>query len=589
MSSNKPMLTISILAKTHMCSLTHACMMKVLTDPILLNKVSITENLVLNKSDLPKGRSMALTTWYESAKENDLFMFIDADQMFTPNDIIKSMNLIEQKVGSVVCGSYPKKDDLLVNEPKDSENYYKNKEGELYYGATGFMMMNYDIVKRLVKHLGEKVLLSNCEFGYTFFYHRIVKDQIYGYDNLDLWLGEDYSFCWLVRQLGDKVYGYISPTIGHIIPDEKFPDETKYIPKHISHYKDEKIWDKNTVVIFCGNTAEQWSGKNLETGIGGSETAVIQLSKYWTKQGYNVTVYCNCDNIGMYNGVNYLYYKDFNVAQKFDILIVWRCIDFLDIACINNARKCFLDLHDVVKPETITPRVLSNVNKICVKSSFHASMLGFIPMNKVAIIPNGGAVKYEDDEIKKDPNYIIYSSSYDRGLAYMLKWGWPVIKKSCPNAYLKIFYGWNTFDKIQPDTPDVKLYKDTIVNLMKQDGVQECGRISNEELMKEKKKASIHYYVGNFQEIDCISVRESASVGTIPVVAEDAHVFKEKSYCVKISGNPIKCNTQTNAGEKIVELLQNPDTSDKLRHEFVEKVKEETWENIAQKWIELFQ
>jgi len=38
-------------------------------------------------------------------------------------------------------------------------------------------------------------------------------------------------------------------------------------------------------------------------------------------------------------------------------------------------------------------------------------------------------------------HWVIYTSSYDRGLEHLLKM-WPDVKKAVPDAELHIFYGW---------------------------------------------------------------------------------------------------------------------------------------------------
>jgi hypothetical protein len=297
----------------------------------------------------------------------------------------------------------------------------------------------------------------------------------------------------------------------------------------------------------------------------------------------------------VYDGVVYRRESEFGFMDAFDIVIHWRNIEMLGQISVK-ARKCLLDLHDLFLPPLVTDRVRANVSKFMVKSAFHAKLLGDkVPASQYSIIPNGGAYEYatetKDTSVKKDPlrqvkdpNYIIYSSSYDRGLGFMLKWGWPKIKKECPNAYLKIFYGWDGYDKNHEDTEVTRNFKTVMNGLMSQDGVQECGRISHEELMREKQKASVHWYVGDFQEIDCISVRESACAGAIPVVSDDVFVFREKSYVFRIPGNTHTEETQVRGAEKVIDILKNRDMY--LQEMILPE--NETWEAVANRWVENF-
>jgi len=566
-------LTLCVVTKSQIYALTSACVSQITSSHEFPN---VQLCLCIGQSDLPKARSSQLSHWYEKAKQEDVFMFIDADQIFVPKDIQRALELI--KTYDVVCGAYPRKDGAMTLEPKNIVQFNRNLGGDLYYGATGMMMISYNIVDKIAKEIGPSVSVSRTDKAYPFFLERIVNEKVLG-PTKDLWLSEDYSFCWLVRKTGGVVHGFISPTIGHIISMEKFVD----IPKV-------KTWPSKSIVIYCGETSEKWSPNSLSTGIGGSETAVIHLARFWAQNNYSVTVFCNCDQPDVYDNVNYVSTNRFNPNDSFDIIILWRGIEMADIYDFS-ARCRILDLHDLILPSQATERIFTHMDKICVKSEYQKSLLNSTS-EKIVVIPNGGAIK-EDMSITKDPNYIIYSSSYDRGLPYMLKWGWPLIKKACPDAYLNIYYGWNGFDarvsKLNDpiNIAESNLYKDTVLKLMNQEGVKERGRISNSELIHEKTKANVHYYVGDFQEIDCISVRESACVGAIPVVSGSVEVFNEKPYCIKISGDPHSRETQEEGAQKIIQLIQN---SKEVRENIILQMQncKESWKDTAEKWMELF-
>jgi len=570
----KPVLTVCILAKTDICCPTIACFMNLINNKELTSLVTLQPMLSTGQSDLPKARSEQVTGWYLTAKSGDLFLFIDSDQTFSGKDVLTSLYHMENN--DIVCGAYSRRDGTMTVQPKNIVDFYKERSGELWYGATGFMMFSFDIVDKIAKALEKQVSISNTKKAYQFFFERVVTEP--ETNRVDLWLSEDYSFCWLARQQQGRVYGYISPSIGHLITQEQFVQ----IPQSAT-------WPEKSIVYYCGKTSEAWSPKNLDLGIGGSELAVLKLTPFWQKQGYSVTVFCNCDTPGVYNGVVFKHSDEFRFTDTFDILIIWRSTDVLNYIDVH-ARKCFLDLHDIVISANITQKVLENVTKLCVKSAYHRKLLGeHVRDEKIAVISNGGAYEIVKELPLRDPNYLIYASSYDRGIPYMLKFGWPKIKKACPDAYLRIYYGWNGFDAVQPKTKDTQLYKKVISDLMEQDGVKECGRIPQKELLMEKAKANIHWYTGDFQEIDCISVRESASVGCIPVVSEAVEVFREKSYCpILIEGEPKLRETQEKASEKIIELLQNQEYTEKLRNS-LDVPSEETWERVSEKWLQLFE
>ena len=567
-------LTICLMTKQDVCALTAACLMSVMGKTIEGHAVS--PQIAMGQSDLPKARSEQVSTWFEQARPGDLFLFLDSDQTFTEKDLETSIYYLSE--AGVVCGAYPRKNGTMTVQPINLVSFYRERHGPLWFGSTGFMAFTYETIQKIIQeYVRDPVFISQGEKKtYPLFLERIVDEPELGLKSL--WLGEDFSFCWVARQCGIPIHGYISPTIGHILPIERFVTPPSTF-----------VWPEKSIVYYCGNTSEPWSGKSIEKGIGGSETAVIKLSEEWVKKGYRVTVFCNCDSPGMYRGVQYCHHSEFNVTDRFDIFISWRAIhvyNYFDI----QARVALLDLHDIVSPAQITERVWKNVSKICVKSGYHAGLLGNTQdkVAKVAIIPNGGAEMFPNTAEERDPNYVIYASSYDRGLPYILKWAWPKIRQSCPNAYLKIFYGWNGFDASQPKTKDVQLYKDTVLELMSQEGVQECGRIPREQLLAEKRKANVHLYTGDFQEIDCISVRESACMGAIPVVSKQVQVFGEKKYCILVDGDPHTQSMQEKAAEMVSTLIRDISYANGVRKRIVQSIPDETWETVAKEWEKVF-
>ncbi len=188
-----------------------------------------------------------------------------------------------------------------------------------------------------------------------------------------------------------------------------------------------KVWSEKSIVYYTGHTPYEWSPESLKTGIGGSESAIIFLAREWSKLGCQVTVYNNCGSLGkLYDGVEYIHYSQFNPYDKFDTLIIWRYPWRLNLK--TKANRIFLDLHEVLLSEQVTPQKLVKFDKIFVKSQYHRSLLPEISDSKIAIITNGAdAAYFEYSSLPKEPYKIIYASNYIRGLERMLLWGWPII------------------------------------------------------------------------------------------------------------------------------------------------------------------
>src|SRR3990167_8687685 len=87
------------------------------------------------------------------------------------------------------------------------------------------------------------------------------------------------------------------------------------------------------ITYYCPFTSHTWNPDVArEKGVGGSEEAVIHLTKRWAKQGYNVTVYCNTghNEEKIYDGVTWKPFWSLNVKDKVDYFIIWRAPRVLD-------------------------------------------------------------------------------------------------------------------------------------------------------------------------------------------------------------------------------------------------------------------
>ena len=218
----KPVFTICVLSRDVVKALTVVSLNESLKDERLKEKYFIREFWAIGGSDLPKSRSVHIQDWFDKATKQDIFMFLDADQTFTSDDLLRGLELL--KSHDVVCGAYSKLDGNITVQPKDIGDFYRYREGELYYGATGFMFMTYDIVERIDKYINRKVIYSGLNEKRTtpFMYEMIVTEDLGYYGKYDeLWLGEDYTFCYLVRKVKGSCYGFMTETIGHVLSENK--------------------------------------------------------------------------------------------------------------------------------------------------------------------------------------------------------------------------------------------------------------------------------------------------------------------------------------------------------------------------------
>ena len=151
-------------------------------------------------------------------------------------------------------------------------------------------------------------------------------------------------------------------------------------------------WQKDEIALFCGPGFTPWSPKILdnpgESFIGGSEEAVIYLSRELQKQGWKVTVYADpVNDEGEHNGVMYLPYYKFNEKDRFNVLVIWRQPGLVDKNF--EANKLYVWCHDIQNQADYSPERLDRIDKVIVLSPWHRSNIPNVPDDKILISGNG--------------------------------------------------------------------------------------------------------------------------------------------------------------------------------------------------------
>lgn len=164
------------------------------------------------------------------------------------------------------------------------------------------------------------------------------------------------------------------------------------MPIHfLNKHSEPRTWKDNEICYFAnfGSTHfEKWSATSIDKGIGGSETAVIELTKRWAEMGYKVTVYGDPgEDRGEINGVTWLPWYHFNPNDKFNIFIQWRS---WQLASQVNSKLFMVDMHDIYNPVDIRKEDLEKVDFFMLKSEYHKKLGSHkIPEEKVYVISNG--------------------------------------------------------------------------------------------------------------------------------------------------------------------------------------------------------
>jgi glycosyltransferase involved in cell wall biosynthesis len=405
----------------------------------------------------------------------------------------------------------------------------------------------------------------------------------------------------------DEVVALIKK-LGKIADKEKLRTALAKIPKKYQSHPAvcnlrNNVFIKKTssgkdISIYCGFTEEVWNPITAKTkGIGGSEEAVIWLSRLLTQMGWNVDVYNNCGYATKkYDGVTYHPFWEFNHRDKTDILWIWRSPKLCDYEL--NASKIIVDVHDVIPPGEFTPERLKKIDHVFVKSKFHKSLFPNVPDEKFVVIPNGIDSQLFAGEFKKDPNLVINTSSPDRSIEAFCEIA-ERVKKVIPEAKFKWAYGWNVFTPAHANDSIAMKWKEGMEKKMVEVGVEELGRLGHDEVAKMYQDANIFLYPSEFAEIDCISLSKSMAAGAIPVTTDFSamgdkaghggyfyHSDKTKDTWGKTLEHSVHDDKMiAEMSDKVIELIRHPETNNGMR-QWAQKTFD--WNHIAKVWDGVF-
>jgi glycosyltransferase involved in cell wall biosynthesis len=270
-----------------------------------------------------------------------------------------------------------------------------------------------------------------------------------------------------------------------------------------------------TIAIVCPQAPEPWDWTSLQTGIGGSEEAVVRLSRQFALRGHSVTVYGGGRQSVWEVPGGTISFKSISDYVRADVLIGWRYPElFVNQVRPLEAEWRALWLHDSVPAERVA-QALPYIDRIWCISNYHSNLYAHLGP-KVYIGRNGIDPEDMPGEMLRNTKKIVYISSPFRGLDTLLEY-WPEIKKRVPEAELHAYYGWES-SMATLATPDGQAFKARVDELLKQDGVTWHGRVGQAELYREVRSAGVWAYPTRWNEEHCISAYVAQACGAWPVV-----------------------------------------------------------------------
>lgn len=377
-------------------------------------------------------------------------------------------------------------------------------------------------------------------------------------------------------QISQRLYPKTLSKLAEIVPDELLDQEVLMDFKW--RYTRPKVWPNNSIVFFCSHAFEDWGPESLKKGCGGSEEAIIQLSKRLVRLGWDVTVYNNCIREATVDGVKWVRFERFNPRDIFNVLVSWRNNVFTEP---KVASKKFIDMHDVPSTMDLYPGDVMKDVKILAKSQYHRSLFPTLSDDKFEIIPNGYDPDQFSGKVEKVENNLVWTSSYDRGLEYLLEM-WPDIKKEVPNATIDVAYGFNLYDSTPwGKKPEGQMWKQKMLGLLDQEGVTHHDRLPSDEVARLYMKADVWAYPTDFPEIDCITATKAMAAGCVPITTDYA-VMKERNQGIMIEGDIHDQEVKKKFKKELINLLKDPTRKSEIRKKL--DVAKYSWDEVAKQW-----
>ena len=350
--------------------------------------------------------------------------------------------------------------------------------------------------------------------------------------------------------------------------------------------------------IFCivaDGGFNKWSGSNiLTTGVGGSETWVIEMARYISKHSkFEVIVFCNCENEEIFEQVKYIKlerYLDTISTIKIEHCMISRFSEYVPAAIDGHVDNIHLILHDLQLSGNIIPIHPKIKNIFCLTEWHKKHFLETFPQfSKITNALHYGIdfTNFLDEQTNKGitlckiPYSFIYSSFPNRGLIVLLKM-WPRIVERYPQAILNIFTDvnnqWaNTFykeelEEIRSILEDYKTnYSSSII--MK-------GWVSKKVLSDYWKQSSIWFYPCKFKETFCLTALEAALTKTLAITNGLAAL----EDTVGLRGITVLGDVLTNVWQEAAFLqiclaLDNPESVNHLIEQNYAWAKTHSWEN----------
>lgn len=348
------------------------------------------------------------------------------------------------------------------------------------------------------------------------------------------------------------------------------------------------------VAIVSGPCFERWDFNSPETtGVGGSETAIIEMSRQLANKNYDITVFGDfpIDKFTDLTPSNVIGYKHFDLwpqsakDESYDIVVAFRNLDCLNVP--YRAKLTIAWLQDTAASHNPNrPYLLNKPDHYFVLTHWHLQCIHNahrIPKHKLFLTSNGVNPERFKASVDKIPGSVFYSSSPDRGLHLLMNAAEDIVKE-VPNFKINVCYGFETIDAImeQRGSKEQKELVKAIKDNLNAPYIKYHGRLNQLALAEVQKSSEAWFYPASFDETSCITGMEAG-------MAECAILTHPRAGLLQtVGGNGIMATSRDQFVSEAVRLLTDSDYRKFWQDRAYSGMKDYTWENVANQWDGFF-
>jgi glycosyltransferase involved in cell wall biosynthesis len=346
-----------------------------------------------------------------------------------------------------------------------------------------------------------------------------------------------------------------------------------------------------------------WNGKSIETsGVGGSETYIIEMARHIQKSGhYQVIVFCNGEE-GTFDDVQYRHIKSYIpylfqplVGRTKHVCIISRFSEYLPVTYKSEVKTIYFVLHDLYPSGIVIP-IHSKLKQIFCLTEWHKEYFidKFKMLRSLVKTHPYGVDTGEGDTIVKNKYQFIYTSFANRGLLPLLQM-WPLIQMIQPMATLHIYTDLNN-EWVNTNYPDqIKEIKDLKIKYIRHYSVFWHGWVDKQTLYRAWRQSDIWFYPCIFMETFCLSALEAAISKTFVITNGLAALQNTVHGGLVIPVNDAKDVDTTEWRTRVITEMTPYLHGERLdeKNEWIERnyqwALEQTWEKRAMEMIEFLE